>query len=124
MLATASVQDQGRTGASLAIVLWRVVDEDVSVGVNGLRIESKEVVQELGRSLTCCENTISECIPKAIWKAARMLPGCEARRGMALVESRGLLRWMNKLAEERLSGQEEITNCGRRKWKRCHGPTL
>lgn len=52
MLATASVQDQGRTGASLAIVLWRVVDEDVSVGVNGLRIESKEVVQELGRSLT------------------------------------------------------------------------
>jgi len=73
MPATASVQDQGWTGASLAIVLWRVVDEDVAARMDGLGVESEEVVQELGRSLTCCEIMVSECMSKVIWKAARML---------------------------------------------------
>lgn len=70
MLAAASIQDQGWTGASFAVELWRVVKKDVTVRDDGLRIEPEKVLKELRRSLTCSQSVVSGLMSKFVWEAA------------------------------------------------------
>jgi hypothetical protein len=66
MLAAAPVQNQGWACASLAIELRRVVDEDVTIRDDRLGIESKEILEELGRSFTCRESVVSGSMSKSV----------------------------------------------------------
>lgn len=70
MLAAASVQDQGWTCASLAVELRRVVEKDVTIRDDGLRVEPEEVFEELRRSLTYIQSVISKFISKFVCEAA------------------------------------------------------
>ena len=70
MLAATSIQDQGRTCASLAVELRRVVEKNVTIRDDGLGIEPEKILEELRRSLTYIQSVVSETVSKLVREAA------------------------------------------------------